>query len=97
MLYMEYDFGDSWVLWIVLKKIHVQQKVKSKEFPKVLKGQGFGIIEDCGGAYSLQEIINKEGDYYEEFFKGTEFDEIDFYVFDAEIKNNDIKKRLSRG
>lgn len=46
---MLYDFGDSW---------EVQLCMESKEIgdgtaPKVLNGEGYGIIENCGGAPTL--------------------------------------------
>ncbi len=60
-----YDFGDNWVFNITVAKIN--EGYDSFRKFRVLSGKGFGIIDDCGGNYGLEEIFNKEntqmGDY----------------------------------
>lgn len=95
MLHMQYDMGDDWKLFIVLKKIHKEQNVPLGELPKVLKGSGYGIIEDCGGIYGLAELMCKQGENYKEFYEGTDFDDLEFSQFDVDKKNQDLKKLFS--
>ena len=44
-----YDFGDNWEVVIVLEKVYKDAAGAASDFPRVLEGSGFGIIEDCGG------------------------------------------------
>lgn len=59
-----YDFGDDWQFLIKLEKIIDIADLANKEMPRVLKGKGYGIVEDCGGVYGLDN----------ELFDLTEFD-----------------------
>ena len=38
------------------EKILEDKQTDGKEFPRVIEGQGYGIIEDCGGTGGLDEI-----------------------------------------
>lgn len=50
----EYDFGDGWEIMIVLEKIiDTDSDISGKDLPRVLEGEGYGIIEDCGGSEGL--------------------------------------------
>lgn len=44
-----YDYGDGWEVVLRLEEVFEDSKLPGKELPRVLEGQGFGIIEDCGG------------------------------------------------
>lgn len=50
-----YDWGDSWNFAISVRKI--LEGYGNKRF-EVIKGKGYGIIDDCGGIYSLSQIFN---------------------------------------
>ena len=52
----KYDFGDNWIIKVKLEKILEDKQTDGKEFPRVIEGQGYGIIEDCGGTGGLDEI-----------------------------------------
>lgn len=43
-----YDFGDDWEINVKLEKIIIDETLSKKDLPRVLKGKGYGIIEDCG-------------------------------------------------
>ncbi|MHA8110795.1 IS1096 element passenger TnpR family protein [Lactobacillaceae bacterium Melli_B4] len=45
---LEYDLGDSWAVSFQLEKVQ-KEEVYLRTLPKVLDGQGFGIIENVGG------------------------------------------------
>lgn len=55
---LEYDFGDGWEFKIKLEKIEPAKDADKQVFAKCLKGRGFGIIEDCGGAWGLMGIYD---------------------------------------
>ena len=50
-----YDFGDNWVFNITLSKI--EDGYIDTPF-QVLSGKGYGIIDDCGGSWSLAQIFD---------------------------------------
>jgi hypothetical protein len=64
---LNYDFGDNWEFKCELEKSGVEVEADKKEFPKILDGKGYGIIEDCGGIYGLKDI---EEFYAEKKFEG---------------------------
>ena len=51
-----YDFGDDWTFKVTLQKVLDEEKVQH-ELPFVLRRKGPGLIEDCGGVYSLMEML----------------------------------------
>lgn len=57
-----YDFGDNWIFNIQVSKII--DGYGPKRF-MVLSGKGYGIIDDCGGAYCLSEIFNGKSENYQ--------------------------------
>ena len=65
-----YDFGDNWEIIITLEEIITDSDISVKELPRVLKGKGYGIIDDCGGIPGLERIAEafkkKEGQAYEQ-------------------------------
>lgn len=54
-LLFNYDYGDDWRVKIVLENCE-KQEIHASELPRVLEGEGYGIIEDCGGTGGLEEI-----------------------------------------
>lgn len=66
-----YDFSDNWRFNIILEKIFEDKDINGKDLPKVIEGEGFGIIENCGGTIDLEDIKKafeiKNG---EDFMKG---------------------------
>ena len=55
----EYDYGDGWGITILFEKVLAQDaKAAAKELPCVLKGEGYGILEDCGGPWGLARITD---------------------------------------
>ena len=54
-----YDPESDWKIEIVLEKIIIDKNLYSKELPKVLGGEGFGIIESYGNAKNLKKFRDK--------------------------------------
>ncbi|MBU1093023.1 MAG: plasmid pRiA4b ORF-3 family protein [Firmicutes bacterium] len=93
--YMElwYDFGDDWFIDIKLKDIFDADD--SNILPSVIDGEGFGIIEDCGGIWRLNDIIkafkSKKSKAYQEYRDWLGIDDFDFSLFEIEEMNQRLQ------
>ena len=62
----------------------------------MLEGEGYGIVEDCGGVGGLKEIAkafkSKKGRKYKEFCEWLGVEELDLVSFDIEDANLRVKK-----
>lgn len=94
-LNFEYDYGDGWEISLTIKKIE-RIEISAADLPRVLEGEGFGIIEDCGGAYGLEELAKvfkkKSGNRYKELSRWLGVSDLDLSSFDI----NDINFRLKK-
>lgn len=92
----EYDFGDGWEVEFKLLKIINDKELSWTLFPRVLEGEGYGIIEDCGGPLGLQELAEaykkKSGREYKEFCSWLGIDDLDLTSFDLDDMNFRLKK-----
>lgn len=92
----KYDFGDNWIIKVKLEKIFEDKKTDGKEFPRVIEGQGYGIIEDCGGTGGLEEIrkafSSKKGNEYENYSEWLGVEELNLDTFDIDDMNFRLKK-----
>ncbi len=88
-----YDFGDDW--FVDIKLINIIETEDDVITPNVLKGAGFGIIEDCGGSWRLNDIIiafqNKKGKLYKEICDWLDIDDFDFSKFDIDEMNKRLQ------
>lgn len=92
----QYDFGDNWRFNVVLEKIFNDKNITGRELPKVIEGEGFGIIEDCGGTMGLEDIKKafeiKNGEDYEMYSNWLGIEDIDLDKCDLEDLNFRLKK-----
>jgi len=92
----QYDFGDNWRFNIILEKIFKDESISGKDLPKVIDGEGFGIIEDCGGVMGLEDIREafktKKGEDYEMYSNWLGKDELDLEKCDLDDLNFRLKK-----
>ena len=51
----EYDYGDGWEVRLELLSCE-EKEVSLANYPRVIEGKGFGIIEDVGGVGGLSEL-----------------------------------------
>ena len=95
-LYMQYDYGDGWEVELRLETVFQDDALPGKLLPRVLEGEGFGIIEDCGGVSGLERLAKafqkKKGREYQELSEWLGIDELDLTAFDI----NDINHRLKK-
>ena len=92
----QYDFGDNWCFNIILEKIYEDESISGKDLPRVIEGEGFGIIEDCGGTGGLEDIREafkvRKGEDYEMYSNWLGKDELDLSKCDLEDLNFRLKK-----
>ena len=95
-LHFNYDFGDNWEIDITLLEVSTDTETSNSEFPRVLEGSGFGIIEDCGGVPGLEDIASaykkKSGRAYREYCEWLEMPDLDMDSFDLDDMNFRLKK-----
>ncbi len=95
-LCMQYDYGDGWEVELHLEKVFRDDALPGKLLPRVLEGEGFGIIEDCGGVGGLERLAKafqkKKGREYEEFSEWLGLKELDLSSFDINDMNYRLKK-----
>jgi hypothetical protein len=91
-----YDFGDSWRVLVTLEKELDESGLSAKELPRVLEGEGFGIVEDCGGIYGLADLAQafkkRKGEEYEEYREWLGVDSLDLTKFGLDDMNFRLKK-----
>lgn len=90
-----YDFGDGWQFTVKLEKIFQNEETKA---PCAIEGEGYGIFEDIGGTYALEEVYkqfkNKRGEMYDSISDWLEEPDKDLSVFDMDAMNKNIKSRI---
>lgn len=91
-----YDFGDDWAVDVRLEAIIRDSALPGRELPRALEGEGFGIIEDCGGALSLRDLreafLLKSGSKYKELCEWLGTKELDLDTFDLADMNLRLQK-----
>jgi hypothetical protein len=91
-----YDFGDDWRVLVTFEKELDDLGLSPKELPRVLEGEGFGIVEDCGGIYGLADLAQafkeKKGEEYDEYRSWLGVDDLDLAMFDLDDMNFRLKK-----
>lgn len=50
-----YDFGDGLEIELLVEEILRKSEILASDLPKALEGEGFGIIENCGGPDGLKK------------------------------------------
>lgn len=95
-LTMLYDYGDGWEVTLTFEKVFEDKELPGRELPRVLEGEGYGIIEDCGGVGGLEEIAKayaaKSGSRYAEYCEWLGEAELDLTAFDRDDMNLRLKK-----
>lgn len=80
----------------LFQMVYPIQENFERELPRVLEGEGYGIIEDCGGSSGLERIAEvfqkKSGDEYESLRAWLGRDDLDLSSFDLADMNFRLKK-----
>ena len=96
ILDVQYDFGDGWEVRLVLEDVIWDDKLPGKLLPRVLEGEGFGIIEDCGGPEGLAALAeafkDKSNPEYLVLSSWLGEEDLDLSSFDLEDMNFRLKK-----
>jgi hypothetical protein len=95
-LYFDYDFGDGWEVDLLLEDIRQDTELSGRELPRVLQGEGYGIVEDCGGPEGLEELATafkkKKGKHYQDMREWLGVDSLDLSTLDLDDMNFRLKK-----
>ena len=96
------------IVWYVAHQLHTaldgykpkiwHSDIPVKKLPCVLKGKGYGIIEDCGGFLGLERIaeaFDKKCQEYEQYCQWLGTNELDFNIFDADKINLALKDPIT--
>lgn len=94
-----YDFGNDWEVIIALEEIITESDIPVKELPRVLKGKGYCIIDDCGGVPDLERIAEafdkKEDQEYKQYCEWLGTNELDLKTFDVDKMNLALKDSIT--
>ncbi len=92
---LEYDFGDGWEVNIIIEDER-REEISLSLLPRVLEGEGYGIVEDVGGVNSLtalSEILEQgEGEEYDFYTEWLDSTTLDLKSFDIGDINFRLKK-----
>jgi len=74
-------------------------KYRPTKYPRVLEGEGYGIVENCGGVYRLADVAEaykkKRGREYREFREWLGVSDLDMSAFDRKDMNFRLSSRKS--
>jgi hypothetical protein len=89
-----YDQGVPWHVRTAVKKIFTVDNLKKRDLPRVLEGEGYGIVKGCGGVAGLKKVVEafktKKGKLYEHYRKQLNEDDFDITSFNIEEMNQVI-------
>jgi len=95
-LSLVYDFGDNWTVTVTLERIFKDEDVSGRLLPRVLEGNGYGIIENCGGVSGLAALAKafkkKKGSAYNQYRQWLGVDDFDLETFDPDDMNFRLKR-----
>ena len=95
-LNFNYDFGDDWWVSLTLEKVFEDKDLPGRELPRVIDGEGFGIVEDVGGVGGLEDLSKafkkKKGADYKRFSEWLGVEDLDMATFDLDDMNYRLKK-----
>lgn len=93
---MFYDHGDGWEIVLKLEEVFEDKELLGKELPRVLEGEGFGIVEDCGGPDGLESLhkvsLKRTGVEYKDLCDRVNMTNVDLSAFDIQDVNFRLKK-----
>jgi len=87
-----YDFGDNWIVDVTLERVFNDADLPGRLLPRVLEGEGYGIIEDCGGIGGLVNLAKafkkKMGKEYDAYREWLGLDDLDLKRFDIKVSGS---------
>jgi hypothetical protein len=90
-LSLAYDFGDNWWVDVTLERVFKDDNLPGRLLPRVLEGEGYGIVENCGGVGGLTRLAQafkmKKGSEYDEYQQWLSMKDFDLETFDIEDMN----------
>ena len=96
-LTLSYDFGDDWLVNLVLEDCK-EHEISLSLLPRVLDGEGHGIVEDVGGTFGLERLAktlaDKNSEDYETMTEWLGTTDLDLEKFNLKATNSSLKKLL---
>jgi hypothetical protein len=96
-LLFEYDYGDGWEVNLTLEACE-KREVSLAALPRVIDGEGFGIVEDVGGVGGLAELAKNlkkgKGKACADAYEWLDSTSLDLESFDADDMNFRLKKLI---
>ncbi len=89
----EYDFGDSWTVDITIISVELIRNCEAFMYPSLIKGNGYGILEDIGGVHVLNMLYNNE-DEVEELKNFLELEGT--YIENLSFHEDEMKQRIKK-
>ena len=85
----EYDFGDGWEHKVDVQKVF--DEIELPQLPYCIKGANACPIEDCGGVWGYQNILeiklDKKHPEYDEMNEWYDFENLEPFEFDSKELN----------
>jgi hypothetical protein len=89
----EYDFGDGWEHKVEVQKVF--EEIELSHLPFCKKGANACPIEDCGGVWGYQNILevmlDKKNPEYKEMNQWYDFKNLNLWEFDVNEVNEELK------
>lgn len=96
-LFLEYDFGDGWEVSLTLEKC-AKKEISLSVLPRVIEGEGYGIVEDVGGIDGLKMLAailkKRSGKEFKEYVSWLDSETLNLEEFDIVDMNFRLKKLL---
>lgn len=90
-----YDFGDEWTISVRLLRVFNDPEVPAYQLPRIIDGNGYGIIEDAGGArgmrHQLDVLKNPSNPEYAEVVEWLDTANPDITYFELDSANKRLR------
>ncbi len=94
-LLVEYDLGQRWCFRLTLERLFRDDSFSAGDLPRVLAGEGYGILEDCGGPDALEEILTDPALAHSHLIR-LNLPPIDLKHFDLDDCNRHLAEELPK-
>ena len=93
-----YDFGDNWEFSLKAEKTVSTVGLTTVNPVKVIDGENYGIVDDCGGTDGLQNLIaafkKGSGSQYKELSEWMGINNFDFTAFNLTEINRNLRSDI---
>lgn len=91
-----FTYTPPWTVVLTVEQIFHDPDIPGRSLPRVLAGEGFGILEDCGGPADLARLVEpfrrKEGAEFAAYSRRLGLPDLDLTVFNLDDMNLRVKR-----